>query len=427
MNGRTLKIAWLNLIPGKATKGSPNVASRLYWAGLPNKDENDILALKGMELRLTWRGHDAPPTEEHIVSQILFEEFLGIRTDPKNSQITWHDYLISIIQSTDPESAYGKLISRQRRTGGQRDDRLGISIQNFRARIYVGPLLENLKPHLGKVLKGKFPARTLRDLVRISAPDTKLDEQGYLPEDKLLPSAKLRLLSKSGSLINQLSDLAIDRLYELQGMLAEWHFNLSANKKDRPKKAKTFKLLLDSKVNRKKEVLLLISDSERAIEQTEAELNQQRDNLSNPSSNTDFQTDANVLRIRENIAEVQADLAITQAEFQQSVTEIALVLRKLGVGQKLDEAKNRKQLIEDKLKELNEKIAQLEAELQLYMISKTEEIRQSCELRLAEITQKEEKLAIMKAKLETLVDESKQLDQEIELAHMQVDMYSEKI
>lgn len=195
--------AWL-LCVKPVTTGGENVFQRLFWKGMPN-DHHDPLAIAGMELCLGWRTRGADPADEIIVSTIAIQKFLKMyKHSPK---MFFYDYRIELLQLVD--GAYGELLAKQD-FQGLRDRNSDVSSKELRARLYIGRPDAEMRKSFRREAKIELPDFTVLRPVAFLPADAELNSQGVpiLPEDK--------------SFSDTLSNLEVDRLWELSGMIAGW-------------------------------------------------------------------------------------------------------------------------------------------------------------------------------------------------------------
>ncbi len=423
MDAAALKKAWMNFKPVTSTRNAPNVDSRLFWVGLPNQDTKDFLGLQGMELRLTWRDPGQSITEEVIVSQIVFNDHLCSFNDPDNRRVTWHDYRVSIIQCADSESAYGQLIQQQRKKGIASEEKLYVTEQIFRCRIKIGPIIDHLKSKFRQYLGDNFPSVTLRDGIILSPLDTVIDEMGYLPVDKLLIGAKRRIIQRKSSFLDSLSDLVIDRIYELQAMVAAWHFNLNDNKVKRFKRSKDVKRELQKLVLERSEQNLLIAECNQDLEVLQVELKRLKSHVAclvkvDPSS------DPEIEHLNALILKTEQEIRVVVQEIESLTVESSSVLRKWGAGEKFQSVSLRKVEAERRLNALSSSLLGLKSQIQKHLDSAEVNFQLARAELVSQTEEREREREALNERLKHLESTLLQTEEKIALAQIEVETYS---
>jgi len=378
----SLRKAWMNL-GKKATRSQANVDSRLHWGGLPN-EERDPLMLAGMELRLSWRERGTPIENEVIVSIISIVKFLGSFTDPKNPAITWNDYRLQIMQSTEPNSHYQQLLSQQKSVGIRPEASASVTIQEYRARIKVGPPTKDLQGAFYLQFKINLPSVTLMDGILFKPVDVPVDELGNFPIINATRREKLKGLP--GNLVDQMSDLVIDRIFELQGMVAEWLQDRKGNRERRLKKSAKAIVTLQVALASKRGLCEAVKLTTEAISSKTAELVALRKTIEAPNT----VEHSSISDIQQCLSDTQAFLTVATTELTIATAEDAKSLRKWGLGSRpytqvhllTIEAREKVRNLQQAL--LNSEIALREQRERIAQLQREEEVATLETIRLAE-------------------------------------------
>lgn len=216
-----LRWAWSQLMPA-ATRGSSSHKQRIYWKGIP-RDGNDPLRLEGMELCVAWTPDPDNRLREMAASAIAFKEFLAQYPLPGNSRITLFDYAVDLLQVVDPTTEYGRMLAKQR-FQGLRDASAGVTIRPLRLRLLVGDAPKATRQLFRQRTKsGRFPHGI--DLPQF----TVVDPPQCYPDDCVVNDDGSVAADATGTSQALLSDLEVDRLWELAGMVAEWLVDRQGN------------------------------------------------------------------------------------------------------------------------------------------------------------------------------------------------------
>jgi chromosome segregation ATPase len=263
----------------------------------------------------------------------------------------------------------------------------------------------------------------MRDGIKFSPPDVKLDELGYLPNDKLLPDARRRLLKRRDSLFDSLSDVAIDRIYELQAMIAAWHLNLKDNKIKRQKKSREVKRSREQLSLERAQQAQLIMECRDAIENVQKELSKLKGH-SACLVKVDPSSDPAIEPLKALILSTEQEIAVVVQEIETLKSELPMVIKKWGMGDKFRSVSSRKEAVEQKLNDLMSRLTDLKLQMQTHFDGAEENFKQKRVKVLAQIEEREREVEALNERLKLLESHLLQIDGKIALARIEVETYS---
>ena len=211
-----IKRIWLTLFR-PATRRIGPFSSRVCWGGVPTLDSNDPFCLVGMELLLIWY----PSEEDKLnfvngepVSSFTIDQYMG-EFAPEQVAHRVHEYEITVMQLVAADSEYGRMLAAQRNRGllSEAGDVLE---RKLRILFAAGPLPQ--KDRAIYIANDVEPID--HGLLTIVVPYLRRSEG-----DQLKPGEALL----EGTAQNQLSDLEIDRLWELTAFIAAWLYSPKEN------------------------------------------------------------------------------------------------------------------------------------------------------------------------------------------------------
>ena len=223
-----LRWGWLQLMPPD-TRGKVDVHPRLFWKGVAN-DDSDPLLLAGMELCLAWSPVEDDRSREYVVSAIVLKSFLAQYVHPLRSSITVYDYAVDLLQAVDPSTEYGKLLANQRFRGLD-DGNADVTVRSLRMRLFIGnPDKGSRQLFRSRTKCGRFPQG-----VELPS-NTILQPPILLPEDCEIAEDGNPVATAAGTPEAPLSNLEVDRMWELTGFVAEWLLDRQGNHRKRLKR-----------------------------------------------------------------------------------------------------------------------------------------------------------------------------------------------
>ena len=239
-----------------ATREMGKVVARSAWQGMPSEDSGDPLHLAGMEhvlsfypdedSRRLWR--DAAD-----VSAICIDAYIGASESEYRG--TYQLYDARFVQLVDPESQYGKLLARQEMQGevSQEEDLKYVTERKVTLAVLAAtPTRREAK--VFKINDAPVPSRVLLDFPVAIAVCRE-------PDDRPICTRV-----KQDLLTDKLSDLEIDRLWELGMAVVNWIISPSHSLKWRKKEKER---LTGLKAELEQRIDALTQQGEKALQQSE--------------------------------------------------------------------------------------------------------------------------------------------------------------
>jgi hypothetical protein len=340
-----------------ATKNHDSIISRFVWNGMPEESPCDPFGLSGMEhLYVTYPDESSKRAwiDETQVSLVKISTYLGSEKSPNRG--VYHRYEGSIIQMIDPTTSYGTLLTQQNHTGHFNPEDCDAAVVERKVHFILSidkPAKEEAR--LFTQWGMTAPLWMLLDiLIPLRATDTYQD---------ISIIDQLRTLS----LEKDLSDLEIDRLFEISAEIAAWiaHPSLSIEQRRKEKhrleveleailikieplreNLEVQELILESSTIEQEKLTREMQDKKKVLDsfQREVELEMasaslRRSNLENEKRRLEGvhqqlmennrRSESNT-KLAERIAHVQRERALIPARLREVDTEIDELQKKLA-------------------------------------------------------------------------------------------------